>query len=77
MLLDWLIKLKRSSPNCLFPKGYQNVSDMEYFIRSSMFRHFNVYNIVEKPDRMYLPGTLGLLTFISKQLVFIGHIYSR
>ena len=27
MLLDWLIKLKRSSPNCLFPKGYQNVSE--------------------------------------------------
>ena len=39
----------------------------------SMFRQFNVYSIVEEPGRMYLPGTLELLTFISKLLVFIGH----
>ena len=39
----------------------------------SMFHQFNVCNIVEEPDRMYLPGTLELSTFISKQLVFIGY----
>ena len=62
MLLDWLIKLKRSIINVLlqivyFQKVF-NVSDMEYFMYPSMFRQFNVYNIVEEPGRMYLRGTL-------------------
>ena len=50
-----------------------DVSDMEYFMYPSMFHQFNVYSIDEEPGRMYLPGTLELLTFISKLLVFIGH----
>ena len=61
-LLDWLIKLKRSIINVLLQIFYfqdiLNVSDMEYFMYPSMFRQFNVYNIVEEPGRMYLPGTL-------------------
>ena len=79
MLLDWLIKLKRSIMNALLQIVYfqkvLNVTDMEYFMYPSMFRKFNVYNIVEEPGRMYLPGTLELSTFIrlSKLLVFIGH----
>ena len=48
-----------------------NVSVMEYFMYPSMFRQFNVYNIAEEPDRMYLSGTLELSTFISKLLVFM------
>ena len=39
----------------------------------SMFRQFNVYNIVEEQDEMYLPGTPELFTFISKLLVFMWH----
>ena len=74
MLLDWIIKLKRSVIYVLLQTAYfqkvLNVSDIEYFMYSSMFRQFNVYNIVEKPGRMYLPGTLELSTFISKLLVF-------
>ena len=54
-----------------------NVSDMEYFMYPFMFRQFNVYIIVEEPGRMYLPGTLELLTFISKLLVFMGHILAN
>ena len=77
MLLDWLIKLKRSIINVLLQIVYfqkvLNISDMEYFMYSSMFGQFNVYNIVEEPGRMYLPGTLELSTFISKLLVFMGH----
>ena len=38
----------------------------------SMFHQINVYNIVEEPGKMYLPGTLELLTFTSKWLVFIA-----
>ena len=79
MLLDWLVKLKRSNVllNVLlqivyFQKVF-NVSDTEYFMYLSMSRQFNVYNFVEEPGRMYLPGTLELLTFISKLLVFMGH----
>ena len=76
-LLDWLIKLKRSIINVLLQIFYfqdiLNVSDMEYFMYPSMFRQFNVYNIVEEPGRMYLPGTLLLSTFISKLLIFVGH----
>ena len=48
-----------------------NVS--EYFMYLSMFRQFNIYNIVEEPCRMYLPGTLEQSIFINKLLVFIGH----
>ena len=53
MLLDWIIKLKRSIIYVLlqivyFQKVF-NVSDMEYFMYPSMFRQFNVYNIVEEP----------------------------
>ena len=75
MLLDWLIKMKRSIINVLlqivcFLKVF-NVSDMEYFMYPSMFCQFNVYNIVEEPGKMYLPGTVELSTFISKLLVFM------
>ena len=77
MLLDWLIKLKRSIIYVLLQIVYfqkvLNVSDMEYFMYPSMFRQFNVYNIVEEPGRMYLSGTLKLSTFISKLLVFMWH----
>ena len=53
MLLDWIIKLKRSIIYVLlqivyFQKVF-NVSDMKYFMYPSMFRQFNVYNIVEEP----------------------------
>ena len=41
------------------------------FMYPFMFCQFNVYNIVEEPGRMYLYGTLELLTFISKLLVFM------
>ena len=56
MLLDWIIKLKRSMIYELlqivyFQKVF-SVSDMEYFMYPSMFRQFNVYNIVEEPGRM-------------------------
>ena len=77
MLLDWIIKLKRSIIYVLLQIVYfqkvLNVSDMEYFMYPSMFRQFNVYNIVEEPGRMYLSGTLDLSTFISKQLIFMWH----
>ena len=70
MLLDWIIKLKRSITYVLLQIVYfqkvLNVSDMEYFMYLSMFRQFNVYNIVEEPGRLYLSGTLELSTFISK-----------
>ena len=76
MLLDWIIKLKRSIIYVLLQIAYfqkvLNVSDMEYFMYPSMFRQFNVYNIVEEPGRMYLSGTLELSTFISKLLVLMG-----
>ena len=75
MLLDWLIKLKRSIIYELLQIVYfqkvLNVRDMEYFMYPCMFCQFNVYNIVEEPGRMYLSGTLELLTFISKLLVFM------
>ena len=75
MLLDWIIKLKRSIIYVLLQIVYfqkvLNVSDMEYFMYPSMFRQFNVYIIVEEPGRMYLSGTLELLIFISKLLVFM------
>ena len=45
-----------------------NISDMEYFMYPSMFRQFNVYNIVEEPGRMYLSGTLELSIFIKNIL---------
>ena len=53
MLLDWIIKLKRSIIYVLlqivyFQKVF-NVSDMKYFMHPSMFRQFNVCNIVEEP----------------------------
>ena len=53
MLLDWIIKLKRSIIYVLlqivyFQKVF-SVSDMEYFMYPSMLRQFNVYNIVEEP----------------------------
>ena len=77
MLLDWIIKLKRSIIYVLLQIVYfqkvLNVSDMEYFMYPSMFRQFNVYNIVEEPGRMYLSGTLELSTFISKLLIFMWH----
>ena len=70
MLLDWIIKLKRSITYVLLQIVYfqkvLNVSDMEYFMYLSMFHQFNVYNIVEEPCRLYLSGTLELSTFISK-----------
>ena len=70
MLLDWIIKLKRSITYVLLQIVYfqkvLNVSDMEYFMYLSMFRQFTVYNIVEEPGRLYLSGTLELSTFISK-----------
>ena len=75
MLLDWIIKLKRSIIYVLLQIVYFqevfNVSDMEYFMYPSMFCQFNVYNIVEEPGRMYLSGTLELSTSISKLLVFV------
>ena len=72
MLVDWIIKLKRSIIYVLhqivyFQKVF-NVSDMEYFMYLSMFRQFNIYNIVKEPGRMYLSGTLELSTFIYKQV---------
>ena len=49
MLLNWIIKLKRSIIYVLLQIAYfqkvLNVSDMEYFMYPSMFRQFNVYNI--------------------------------
>ena len=51
---------------------FLNVSCMEYLMYSCMVCQFNVQSIVEKP-RMYLPGTLELLTFKYKLLVFMGH----
>ena len=75
VLLDWIIKSKRSIIYVLLQIVYfqkvLNVSDMEYFMYPSMFRQFNVYNIVEEPGRMYLSGTLELSTFISKLLIFM------
>ena len=75
MQLDWIIKSKRSIIYELLQIVYfqkvLNVSDMEYFMYPSMFRQFNVYNIVEEPGRMYLFDTLELSTFISKLLVFM------
>ena len=78
MLLDWIIKLKRSIIYVLLQIVYfqkvLNVSDMEYFMYPSMFRQLNVYNIVEEPDRMVsgiLSGTLELSKFISKLLIFM------
>ena len=44
-----------------------------YFMYPSMFCQLNVYNIIEEPGRIYLPGTLELSTFISKLLLFTGH----
>ena len=43
---------------------------MEYFIYPSMFRQFNIYDIVEEPG-MYPPGTLEFFTLelISKPLI--------
>ena len=78
ILLDWIIKLKRSIIYVLLQIVYfqkvLNVSDMEYFMYPSMFRQFNVYNIVEEPGRMYPSGTLELSTFISKpQLNYPGN----
>ena len=75
MLLDWIIKLKRRIIYALlqivyFQKVF-NVSDMEYFTYPSMFRQFNVYNIVKEPGRMYLSGTFELSTFVSKLLIFV------
>ena len=75
MLLEWIIKLKRSIIYVLLQIVYfqkvLNVSYMKYFMYPSMFRQFNVYNTIEEPDRMYLSGTLELSTFISKLLVFL------
>ena len=78
MLLDWIIKLKRSIIYVILQIVYfqqvLNVSDMEYFMYPSMFCQFNVYNIVEEPGRMDLSGTLELSTlisFISKLLIFM------
>ena len=75
MLLDWIIKLKRSIIYVILQIVYfqrvLNVSDMEYFIYPSIFRQFNVYNIFEEPGRMYLSGTFELSTFICKLLVFM------
>ena len=64
MLLDWIIKLKRGIIYVLlqivyFQKVF-NVGDMEHFMYPSMFRQFNLYNIVEEPGKMYLSGTLDL-----------------
>ena len=76
-LLDWLIRLKRNIINVLLQivcfQEVLNVSYMEYFMNSSLFCYFNVCNIVEKPSRMYLPGTLELSTFICRPLVFKRH----
>ena len=75
MLLDWIIKLKRSIIYVLLQIVYfrkvLNVSDMEYFMYPSMLRQFKVYNIVEETGRMYLSGILELSTFKGKLLVFM------
>ena len=71
MLLDWLIKLKRSITNVLF------IGDTECFMYPSMCCQSNIYNIVEEPGRMYLPGTLELLTFIIQLLVFKGQTFAN
>ena len=77
MLLNWIIKLKRSISYELHQIVYfQKVlkfSDMEYFMYPSMLCQFNVYNIVEEPGRMYLSGTLELSTFTSKLLILMWH----
>ena len=54
-----------------------NVSDLECFMYPSMFRQFNIYNIVEEPGKMYLPSTLELLRFIGKLWIFMGHILAN
>ena len=75
MLLDWIIKLKISIIYVLLQIAYfhkvLNINVMEHFMYLSMFRQFNVHNIVEEPGRMYLSGTLKLSTFINKLLVFM------
>ena len=77
MLLDWIIKFRSSIVYVLLEIVYfqkvLNVSVMEYFMYPSMFRQFNIYNIVEEQGEMYLPGTPELFTFISKLLVFMWH----
>ena len=77
MLLDWIIKFRSSIVYVLLEIVYfqkvLNVSVMEYFMYPSMFRQFNIYNIVKEPGSMYLPGSLELWTFISKLLVSMLH----
>ena len=77
MLLDWLIKSKRSIINVLLQIIYfqkvLNVSDEECFIYPFMFCQSNFYNIVEESGRMYFSGTFELSRFVSKLLVFLGH----
>ena len=55
MLLDWIIKLKRTIIYVLLQIVYfqkvLNVSDMEYFMCPSISHQFNVYNIVEEPGK--------------------------
>ena len=76
MLLDLLIKLRRSiyqctSQNCLFPRDSQNVGGIICSMYPSKFRQFNVCKVAEEPGRSYLFTTLELLTFIWKLLIFM------
>ena len=81
MLLDWLIKLKRSIISVLLQIFYfqkvLNVSDMEYFIYSSMFPQFNVYNIVEEPGRIYLPFIIVIIIIFIIFIIIIISPYQR
>ena len=77
ILLDWIIKLKRSiiyvRLQIVYFQKVLNDRDMEYFMYPSMFLQFNVCNIVKEPGRMYLSSTLELSTFISKLPIFMWH----
>ena len=56
MLLDWLYNINVLLQIVYF-QDVLNVVNMKYFMYPSIFCQFNVYNIVEEPGRMYLPGT--------------------
>ena len=55
ILLDWLIKLQ-SSKLSVSKYLFLYVSSQRHEIVYVFFHQFNVYNIVEKPRRMYFPG---------------------
>lgn len=71
------MKLKGSILNALLQfacfQEVLNVRDLKYFMYFSGFRQFNIYKMYKKPNRMYLPVTLELSTFLCKLLIFMVH----